>query len=155
MGRSDGLGSSRVTMRGPLKVGRRVKLAAAANLLTSAVTGVTWYFARSDEVLPRGLSWIPTVHGISAALAVFSFGYFYGVHVTKALHQPRRRRTGLALLWLVIAAIASGFSLYYLGDETWRAVMITVHASLAALTCLAAGMHTRARKHVRGITLEH
>ena len=140
-------------MRGPLKVGRRVKWAAAGNLLLSAATGVTWFFARTDEVLPRGLGWIPTVHGVSAACAVFSFGYLYGVHVSKAIHQPRRKRTGFTLLALVIAVIASGYSLYYLGDENWRAVMIIVHASLATLTCFAAGVHARARKHVRGIAL--
>ncbi len=140
------LAAARLIMRGPLKVSRRVKWAAAGNLLVSAATGITWFFARTDEVLPRSLAWIPTLHGISAAVAVFSFGYFYGTHVTRALRQTRRRPTGYMLLGATVLAIGSGYSLYYLADESIRASMVYIHAVLATTLCFAAGLHARARK---------
>ena len=94
------------------------------------VTGAGWllahsFFMREGEFGPE-----PNVlehpllvlHGFCAWLAIWAFGLIWVIHARRSWRARRNRRLGASLVAMVILLGASGWGLYYLGDERWRAI---------------------------------
>ncbi len=88
-------------------------------LLATALTGIALYLlapASSDD-FPHPLNGLfRELHGVSAMLGVFIFGYLFADHVQKKLHRKKHHWDGYAHLSLWCVLVASGLLLYYPQD---------------------------------------
>lgn len=67
------------------------------------------------------------VHGVAAALMLWTFGLVWLAHVRRAWGRRVNRRSGGTLVVLLAWLGISGLGLYYLGDERWREVASVGH----------------------------
>ncbi len=67
------------------------------------------------------------LHGLSAGLAIWSFGLIWVIHARRSWRAHRNRTLGGSLVVLAAVPAATGLGLYYLGDARWRALGATVH----------------------------
>lgn len=78
------------------------------------------------------------LHVLTAPLLVFGAGLIWQGHVLN--HWRRgirpRRRSGLALAWLLAPMIVSGYLLQTAVDDRWRKVWLGVHLAAAGLWVL-------------------
>lgn len=80
--------------------------------------------------------WWLRLHGAFAFAAIWIFGLLWGVHVTVAWPRERRRWSGGALAAVFAFLIASGYLLYYVGDDRVRPVVSVIHWGIG-LVCPA------------------
>lgn len=113
---------------------RRVRVIYAVGLgvwLTGAAWLVLHYFlqrATPFGTAPHPLeAWMLALHGGFAFLTLWCFGLVWGVHVGARWPGGRRRWSGGALVGLLGWFALSGYLLYYLGDEDWRAATSLAH----------------------------
>jgi len=78
--------------------------------------------------------WWLKIHGAFAFAAVWMFGLLWGIHITKAWPNRRRRWSGGMLTGVFALLIVSGYLLYYVGDEKGRAVVSLLHWTVG-LSC--------------------
>jgi hypothetical protein len=98
-------------------------------------SGAAWlvlryFMQRNDEFGPTPHPLTPVVlmiHGAFAMAALAVLGFVWGVHVVPAWRRGHRRATGIAIVALFVLLAASGYGLYYLGDENARARTSLVH----------------------------
>ncbi len=122
-------------------VGRRQRWALyAVCALLWASAALWWLFA--GERLPAALGaaaaaaaelWRPrllALHGLAAYLFLVVCGSFGPRHIRRALAARANRTSGLLTVAAVAVLAASGWGLYYLGDEGWREAARLVHDSL-------------------------
>lgn len=113
-------------------------------LLATALTGVALYLlapASADD-FPHPLNGLfRELHGLSAMLGVFIFGYLFADHVQKKLHKKKHHWDGYVHLSLWCALVASGLLLYYPQDllESFSVGAIHWYAGLAL--CILFPMH--------------
>ena len=124
-------------------------------LLLSFATGSTYFvlnrwFAITDEfdiVQKHPLQPVLLkIHGASAMIAMIGFGYILATHVHAAWRTHRRRTSGLPLIGCFVLLVISGYGLYYLGDETWRARIAWVHLGAGLALPLTLIAHLLSRK---------
>ncbi|MBI1365804.1 MAG: hypothetical protein GC153_07565 [Alphaproteobacteria bacterium] len=74
-------------------------------------------------------------HGLFAFAALFLLGVVWTRHIAFAWRKGMRRPSGVLLVALTIVLIASGYLLYYAGDDGVRAKTSLIHEAvgLAAL----------------------
>lgn len=132
----------------------------AAVLLTSGLgwLGVHYLLGEGAGELPHPLEpWLMRLHGLGAFAALYGLGLLSAQHVpsgwrmTQRLHRPQRH-TGLGLGVLAGALVLSGYALYYLLPEAWRAPVGWMHAALGLSLVLLGTWHGRAhrRRHRPG-----
>ena len=71
--------------------------------------------------------WWLRLHGAFAFAAVWIFGLLWGVHITKLWRHKRRRWSGGILTGIFAGLIASGYLLYYVGDDRVRPLVSGFH----------------------------
>lgn len=102
-----------------------------ACLLTgAAVLGARWFLMVEGEFgpLPHPLEhWSLIAHGVVASVAAWVFGMVWLAHVRRGLHKRRNLLSGLTAVGLLLALGLTGWGLYYLGDQDWRARTSVVH----------------------------
>lgn len=118
--------------------------------LSLLLSGIAWaWLHRLDEAGDHSGSWrdlkpaLMTVHGLMAAGFVLLLGTLLPVHVRHAWHARRNRRNGAFFLTTVSLLALSGYALYYLGDETLRALCSDIHLWLGAVSPLLLFWHIR------------
>jgi hypothetical protein len=127
-----------------------MRLAASLRYSLYAVTavvfasGIAWLAARYVPVrraLPEGLaSASMRVHGGAAMALLVLIGGAVALHTTNGWRERKNRASSVALSSVLIAITVTGYLLYYLGDESWRATASLVHWWLGlALPFLLAG----------------
>jgi cation transport ATPase len=116
--------------RPPVSAGMRLDTrtygAAVVIFLGVVATGIAWFvaadildIAQDGWARPLGLG-----HGAFAFAAVFIAGAIITVHARLGWRARRNRATGLATLVLAGLLIASGYGLYYGGEELRPAVRL-------------------------------
>ena len=76
------------------------------------------------------------LHGAFAFLALWAFGLLWGAHIAPGWSGGRRRASGAWLVGGVIWMSATGYLLYYLGNEHARSAASLLHWSVG-LACPA------------------
>ncbi len=66
-------------------------------------------------------------HGACAFAGLWLMGYLWGTHVTRGWRLKRHRKSGGALFGVMVLLIASGYLLYYLSSDEWRAATSIAH----------------------------
>jgi len=111
-----------------LYLSRRGKLAIYAVLGATWISGVTWlilhYFLLrhgefGDEPHPLE-SWTLAAHGACAFAALWLGGWLWSAHVLPWWSSGKRRTSGVVLIVIAGALIASGYLLYYASNEALR-----------------------------------
>lgn len=141
--------------RKAVRPGHRQRLAtywASALLLAS---GVLWLVAHHLLPLPDFAArhplepWAMRLHGGATLFGLAVFGSLWGDHVLPAWKQGRHRAHGgaLALFWLCL--ILTGYGLYYLADETARALASNSHIALGTLLVIGLAVHVGMARRLR------
>jgi len=103
----------------------------AATWLTGAVWLLLHHFMRRQGelgIVPHPLEpWTLKLHGASAFAALWLAGFLWSSHIIPAWRRMRRPASGITLAVLFAGLIVSGYLLYYVGDESWRARVALAH----------------------------
>jgi hypothetical protein len=91
------------------------------------LSGAAWTWAnRLDDAGQAGdalrllKTWLLKAHGFAALGFVLVLGTLLPGHVRRAWQAGKNRANGAFFLTAVSLLTLSGYTLYYLGDETWR-----------------------------------
>lgn len=131
------------------RTGRRgvsVSLALTALLLAS---GLAWLvldtaFAVEGEFGPAKhplQAWMLRAHGAFAMAMLVAFGSLLPNHVLPLWNARRNRGAGVVLLALMLGLALTGYLLYYLGDEVWRAFIAQMHWIAGVALALGFPLH--------------
>ena len=99
------------------------------------LSGALWllfhYFVRMPGQFgdsPHSLEpWWLGIHGLSAAAFLIGFGSVLPGHVRRAWVGRRNRISGAFFFTLLALLIATGYGLYYLGEDSVRELVSAVH----------------------------
>jgi hypothetical protein len=136
----------------------------ASNVLVAGTGGVyAWMLYAlepADEYALVNHELQPTfqhLHVWFAPLLVLMAGVLWRAHVAPQLRSERRarRRSGLALLALLLPMVLSGYSIQVVSEQTWRNTWVIVHVASSVLWCAAMLVHLVARAHVRRAVETH
>lgn len=107
-------------------------------LLATAVTGIALYLlapASADD-FPHPLNGLlRELHGLSAMLSVFIFGYLFADHIQKKLHKKKHHLDGYLHLGLWCALVVSGLLLYYPQDTLEFLNVSSIHWYAGIFLC--------------------
>ena len=73
------------------------------------------------------------VHGAAAMLVLVVLGTLIPLHIRRGWSAGINRRTGLVLIAVMASLIATGYGLYYFGDESLRAAAVEAHDLIGVL----------------------
>jgi hypothetical protein len=120
------------------------------------VTGGVWLVARrwlggagelGEATSPLAAASMK-VHGAAAMVALIVLGSVLPGHVQRAWKARMSRATGAVLLAANAVLIASGYALYYAGDEWLRAIASPLHWVVGLLLPVAMGAHLWERRRL-------
>jgi hypothetical protein len=133
--------------RQPLRLSRRRRYLIYAIGWMLWLSGVLWllfHYALMQKGefgdTPHPLEpWWLRLHAAMAFAALWACGLVWGVHVVAGWRTGRQRWSGGGAMGVLAWLALSGYLLYYLGDEQWRAIMSVAHwaAGLALPALLA------------------
>ena len=133
-----------------LRLSRSQRLALHTTGALLFLTGIAWTIlhrldqvSEAGETLRRWKSWSMTGHGLSAVGFVFVFGSLVPIHVYRSWRRRRNRLNGLVFLTSVGLLVVSGYALYYLAEERWRAAISAFHLWAGAIAPLLLIAHIR------------
>jgi hypothetical protein len=133
-------------------VGRRQRWALYAVGALLWASAALWWLLAGDR-LPAALGtsaavladlWRPrllALHGLAAYLFLVVCGSFLPRHVRRALAARANRTSGLLTVAAVAVLAASGWGLYYLGDEAWREAARILHDALGFILPVGLLLH--------------
>jgi hypothetical protein len=90
--------------------------------------------------------WWLKLHGAFALAATWFFGLLWGTHMTVAWPSARRRRSGGVLGGVVLWLIITGYLLYYVGNDTARAIVSMGHWVIGIACPLLYWVHRKRKK---------
>ncbi len=112
------------------------------------LTGVTWVLLRRFGGMEGGESWgrsiqpwLMKVHGFAAVFFVFLLGTLVPSHIRRALGSEKNLRNGYGFMAVMGMQVLSGYSLYYVGDESMRAAFETFHVWVGMALPVLVGIH--------------
>jgi len=85
--------------------------------------------------------WWLKLHGAFGFAAVWIFGLLWGVHVSRAWPDLRRRWSGGVMTGVFCWLILSGYLLYYTGNEDVRSIMSVLHWGIGLASPICLGFH--------------
>lgn len=111
-----------------------------------ALSGIGWllchYLLRAAGPGPQPLEvWWLRLHGAALLAFLVVAGTLLPVHVVYGWRQRMNRGTGIPVLAMVAVLILTGYGLYYLVDEDWRAWTSIVHWAIGLLATALLGLH--------------
>jgi hypothetical protein len=120
------------------------------------LSGAFWLVADGLKDSPEGETWqaisayLLMVHGGAAMLTLMLLGALVPVHGLRAWRARKNRITGTAMASLNGVLILTAFGLYYLGSESLRPWLSTIHlaAGFALPVQLAAHIYLGRRRYV-------
>lgn len=81
------------------------------------------------------------IHGLMAPLFLIVFGSLLPTHIIRALKAKQNFISGIMLLFLIAYLIATGYFLYYCGNETLRNISSISHSITGCLIILMLVIH--------------
>lgn len=116
--------------------------------LTLLLSGISWAWiqhldeaGQAPEILRRWKTWLITVHGWSAMMFVLLLGTLLAGHVRRSWHARKNRKNGALFLSVVGSLTFSGYALYYMGEEHWRAAVSNFHLWLGIVVPIFLILH--------------
>lgn len=97
----------------------------------------------ADRLPHPGEAWALRFHGLLLYPFLLALGGLGTVHIPRGWRERRNVASGLLLIGLGFALIASGYVLYYWTSDDRRMLIGTLHASLGALMALLFFIHRR------------
>lgn len=91
-------------------------------------------------------AWLLALHGAFGFAALWLLGLLWGTHIGAGWRGARRRWSGGAMLGLAGILVATGFCLYYCGDEEIRERIAVLHWGLGLAAPGAYLLHRFGRK---------
>ena len=80
-------------------------------------------------------------HGAAAMASLIVLGWLIPTHIQLGWHHKKNRVTGAIIVGIISMLVASGYGLYYFGDESLRDICIWVHCLLGLLFPIALVWH--------------
>jgi hypothetical protein len=131
------------------------RLTARARLLINAtglglwLSGGVWltlhyFLVRNGAFGPEHSAaepWWMKIHGAFGFMALWTGGFLWRAHVVKGWRQNRKRWSGGVLIGIIFVLIASGYLLYYAGEDGPRAVISMTHWIIGLGLALAYLIH--------------
>ncbi len=130
------------------KISTPLRRALYASLGMLFVSGVAWlvlhYFFASETdygVVPAPYEPLTLqIHGVLVPIFMLVFGALFPIHIRKAFKARKNLLTGLCMLSALFVLIATGYLLYYSGNETMRSISSIGHSiiglAIAPLLCI-------------------
>ena len=99
------------------------------------VSGAAWIYADQmknnteidTEMWQQAAAFLLSMHGGAAMVTLMLLGALGPMHVQRAWRAKKNRATGVVSLAMYGLLIATAFGLYYLGSETLRPWISTIH----------------------------
>lgn len=85
--------------------------------------------------------WWLKLHGAFGFAAIWIFGLLWGVHVSRAWPDLRRRWSGGLMTGIFAWLILSGYLLYYVSNENARSIVSVVHWGIGLVSPICFGFH--------------
>jgi hypothetical protein len=111
-----------------------------AACLALFISGAAWAWlqhldeaGQAGDELARLKQPLIAIHGFSALAFVLLLGTLLVGHVRRAWHARKNRKNGVFFLAAIGLLTLSGYALYYIGDERWRAWTSNAHLWLGVL----------------------
>ena len=118
------------------------------------VTGAAWLVAHTWMTVdgefgaePHPLErWSLRLHGAGAMLFLVALGSLVRGHMPAGWKTNRSRPSGVTLVATSIILVVSGWCLYYVGNETARALISQIHWGLGLAGPVIIGLHVLGRR---------
>jgi hypothetical protein len=135
--------------RPPIRLSRWHELWLYAIGLCVFLSGVGWL---ADHYLFAGTAefgdahaaseplWL-RLHGAAAMAALLAFGSLFPGHIARAWQVRKNLCSGLSMLFLVLLLVATGYGLYYAGDEEMRPWISMAHWIGGVLAAFGLALH--------------
>jgi cation transport ATPase len=112
---------------------------------TLLASGVLWLIVSHVPGAGGGLGregawvrpWLLKIHGAAAMASLLILGMLIPVHMQRAWAQGKNRATAVFVVAVTALLIATGYGLYYAGDETWRGWISDAHDAAGCVLPLA------------------
>lgn len=133
--------------RKAIRPGRRQRQAIYAGTGLLLISGLLWLLAHYALPLPEDAArhpleaWSMRIHGAATLFGMAVVGGLWSNHVLRAWADGRHRLSGGSLLGLWIGLALSGYGLYYVADEGWRATISGLHIAAGSGLPLALAIH--------------
>lgn len=85
--------------------------------------------------------WSLVAHGAFAFASLWMFGLLWGAHIVKRWKAKRHRLSGGLMFVALAALMVSGYLLYYVGDDGWRALIGKGHWIIGLALPLPFALH--------------
>ena len=141
-------------VRGPIRLPRPRRLAVYAIGAATWATGTLYLIFHTflqtqgefgPEANPLEPWWLKS-HGAAAFASLWLFGLLWGVHALNGWNARRRRWSGGLLFVTFAVLIASGYLLYYTGEDAMRAIVSILHWVIGLAAPVAFVWHWRLSK---------
>ena len=118
-----------------IRLSWRHKVAFYTVLSVVFASGAIWawlhYFSQPNELgISPAQAWILMIHGLFAAMSLLVIGSLVPLHVKYAWRAHRNRGNGIFFIAIVTLLIASGYGLYYIGNERFRSWTSWIHLGI-------------------------
>ena len=127
------------------------------------ITGALWLFFHhflrqpgefGDNAHPLEAWWMK-LHGLTAFAFLWLAGLLWGLHVKRAWPLRQRRWSGSGVFIIGGVLIATGYLLYYAGNETLRAGSSLLHWTFGLASPLLLAVHVLWHRRQRKERLRH
>jgi len=130
--------------------------------LALLITGVLWLVFHYFVIVQRDFGesrhpmegWWLRLHGATAMAFLVVLGSLLPVHIDRAWRSRKIRRTGVAVICIVIALVLTGYGLYYAGSEELRPWISAIHWGVGLIGAPALTLHVlvgKPRPHKRRV----
>jgi len=139
-------------IRNPFLLGRIHRRVLYTAVIGLWLTGMAWWGL--GLIADQTASWIQPlclkIHGAAAMLFLTVFGMLFVQHIPFGWKQHRQRIGGVLLLTVCWVLTASGYGLYYFGNETLRQWTSWSHEWLGAFLPVIITAHVWYGRRTRG-----
>ncbi|HLG88907.1 MAG TPA: hypothetical protein VKZ79_17095 [Alphaproteobacteria bacterium] len=116
-------------------------------------TGAIWllfhYYLRRPSSFGYQASpmehWWLVLHGAFAFAAIAMLGFLWSTHIARGWASGARRRSGVTLLSIALFLVATGYLLYYAGDDGVRDLIAIAHWTVGLAALVAFVLHRYAK----------